>query len=66
VSLIVNLPTAFFIPGCSILAEATSPAILMSIAKPIVTFAAFVPYAVLVSTKLEKDAAYFNLKPQKW
>ena len=62
----MNLPTAFFIPGCSILAEATSPAILMSIAKPIVTFAAFVPYAVLVSTKLEKDAAYFNLKPQKW
>jgi type II secretory ATPase GspE/PulE/Tfp pilus assembly ATPase PilB-like protein len=38
----------------------------MSIAKPIVTFATFVPYAVLVSTKLEKDAAYFNLKPQKW
>jgi len=62
----VSLSTAFFLPGVSILAESTSPAILMSIAKPIVTFAAFVPYAVLVSTKLEKDAAYFNLKPQKW
>jgi len=54
----VSLSTAFFLPGVSILAESTSPAILMSIAKPIVTFAAFVPYAVLVSTKLEKDAAY--------
>lgn len=62
----MNLSTAFFLPGVSVLAETTSPAILMSIAKPIVTFATFVPYAVLVSTKLEKDAAYFNLKPQKW
>jgi len=62
----VNLSTALFLPGVSVLAETTSPAILMSIAKPIVTFATFVPYAVLVSTKLEKDAAYFNLKPQKW
>lgn len=49
-----------------VLAEATSPAFLMSVAKPLVTFATFVPYAVMVSTKLEKDAAYFNLKPQKW
>ena len=49
-----------------VLAEATSPAFLMSVAKPLVTFAAFVPYAVAVSTKLEKDAAYYNLKPQKW
>lgn len=62
----MNLSTALFLPGVSVLAETTSPAILMSIAKPIVTFATFVPYAVLVSTKLEKDAAYFNLKPQKW
>ena len=49
-----------------VLAEATSPAFLMSVAKPLVTFATFVPYAVMVSTKLEKDAAYYNLKPQKW
>jgi len=49
-----------------LLAEATSPAFLMSVAKPLVTFATFVPYAIMVSSKLEKDAAYFNLKPQKW
>jgi type II secretory ATPase GspE/PulE/Tfp pilus assembly ATPase PilB-like protein len=49
-----------------LLAEATSPAFLMSVAKPLVTFATFVPYAIMVSTKLEKDAGYFNLKPQKW
>ena len=50
----------------ALLAESPAPAFLMSVAKPIVTFAAFVPYAVLVSGKLEKDAAYYNLNPQKW
>lgn len=49
-----------------LLAETAAPVFLMSVAKPLVTFAAFVPYAVTVSTKLEKDAAYYNLKPQKW
>jgi general secretion pathway protein E len=48
------------------LAETAVPVFLMSVGKPLATFAAFVPYAVIVSTKLEKDAAYFNLKPQKW
>ena len=38
----------------------------MSVAKPLVSFVAFVPYAAFVSGKLEKDAAYYNLNPQKW
>ena len=50
----------------ALLAETPVPVFLMSVGKPLATFAAFVPYAVLVSTKFEKDAAYFNLKPQKW
>ena len=50
----------------AMLSEAGAPVFLMSVAKPLVTFLAFVPYAAVVSGKLEKDAAYFNLKPQKW
>ncbi len=53
-------------PFAPVLAEATSPAFLMSVVKPLVTLLTFVPYAVMTSSKLEKDAAYFNLKPQKW
>ena len=49
-----------------VLAEAAVPVFLMSLAKPLVTFAVFVPYAAVVSGKLEKDAAYYNLKPQRW
>ena len=50
----------------TILAETPVPLFLMSVAKPLVTIAAFVPYAALVSGKLEKDAGYYNLKPQRW
>ena len=50
----------------TILAETPVPLFLMSVAKPLVTIAAFVPYAAVVSGKLEKDAGYYNLKPQKW
>ncbi|MBM4099231.1 MAG: hypothetical protein FJ260_04645 [Planctomycetes bacterium] len=53
-----------FLPA--LLAETPAPAFLMSVAKPLVSFAAFVPYAAFVSGKLEKDAAYYNLNPQKW
>lgn len=56
------LPLAF-VP---VLAEATSPVFLMSVAKPLITLAIFVPYAALVSDKLAKDAAAYNLKPIRW
>ncbi len=48
------------------LAETAVPVFLMSVAKPLITLAAFVPYAAMVSTKLEKDAEYFNLNPRRW
>lgn len=48
------------------LAETAVPVFLMSVAKPLVTLAAFVPYAAIVSGKLEKDAGYYNLKPIRW
>jgi len=50
----------------TILAETPVPMFLMSVAKPLVTIGVLVPYAAVVSGKLEKDAAYYNLKPQKW
>lgn len=56
------LPLAF-VP---VLAEATSPVFLMSVAKPLITLAIFIPYAALVSDKLAKDAAAYNLKPIRW
>lgn len=48
------------------LAEATAPVFLMSVAKPLVSLALFVPYASLVSGTLAKDAGYYNLKPVRW
>ncbi len=41
-------------------------AILVSIAKPLLLFVTFVPWAWLVSSKLEKDARYFHLKRDTW
>jgi type II secretory ATPase GspE/PulE/Tfp pilus assembly ATPase PilB-like protein len=49
-----------------LLAETPAPVFLMSVVKPLVTVALFVPYASLVSGKLVKDAAYYNLKPFRW
>lgn len=49
-----------------LLAEATAPVFLMSVVKPVLTVGLFIPYASLVSGKLVKDAAYYNLKPFRW
>lgn len=49
-----------------ILAETPAPAFLMSIVKPLITLALFVPYARLTSGKLVKDADYYHLAPGKW
>ncbi|MBL9140631.1 MAG: hypothetical protein JNK53_02085, partial [Phycisphaerae bacterium] len=58
--------TATHLAFVPVLAEATAPVYLMSVAKPLITLALFVPYAALVSDKLAKDAAYYNLKPVRW
>jgi type II secretory ATPase GspE/PulE/Tfp pilus assembly ATPase PilB-like protein len=41
-------------------------AILLSIAKPLLLLATFVPWAWLISSKLDKDARYFHQKRQMW
>lgn len=50
----------------SLLAETPAPTFLMSVAKPLVTLALFVPYGVIVSGTLVKDAQYHNHNPSKW
>lgn len=50
----------------SILAQGALPVQLLSSYKPIVLAITLIPYAWLVSTKLEKDAGYFNLGSIKW
>ena len=49
----------------SLLADFT-PVYLMSPWKPFLVVAAFISWAWLVGTKLDKDAAKFNLDPVKW
>ncbi len=40
--------------------------ILISFITPLLMFAAFVPWAWLISTRLEKDARYFHLNYRQW
>ncbi len=41
-------------------------AVLVSIAKPLLLLVTFVPWAWLISSKLDKDARYFHLKRHMW
>jgi type II secretory ATPase GspE/PulE/Tfp pilus assembly ATPase PilB-like protein len=50
----------------TLLAETPAPTFLMSVAKPLVSLALFVPYGAIVSGTLVKDAQYYNHNPSKW
>jgi general secretion pathway protein E len=54
-----TLPTMVF-------ADSATPVLLMSPWKPVLVFLTFLPWAWLVSSKLDKDARYFRLNPQMW
>lgn len=47
-------------------AQSVENAMLLSPVKPILTLATFLPWAWLVSSKLDKDAAYFHLNRPAW
>lgn len=49
-----------------LLAQQAIPASLVSVYKPVLIGLTLLPYAWVVSSKLEKDAGYFNLGAPKW